>query len=319
MNDQKSDAALTRSLLSTVAFFDLADFPLALFEVYKWLWQPDRHYTLIEVDRALHDAVVTKTLARVDGFYCLPGRERIVQTRLARYQIAEKKFNVALRAARVLRVVPFVRCIAVCNTVGYSNARTASDIDFFIIGRRGRLWLVRLLVTALASLVGYRRHGRKITDRVCLSFYVADDALDLSTIALTPFDPYLVYWHLTLTPVYARSDTYDQFCRANQWVYNFLPQATPVRANYRRTIADYGISTAMRSVGEWLLSGIFGVWCERFSQMLQMVKIHYHPAPAVRGERSVIVNSAMLKFHEVDRRAAFRAGWETKRHELGLV
>lgn len=313
------NSPLQASILNAIIFFDLADFPLTFFEIYKWLWQPDRHYTLAEVESTLRDTVAAGVLISIDGFYCLPGRESTVMTRLVRYQIAERKFKVALRMARLLRLVPFVRLIAVCNTVGYSNARQASDIDFFIIGKGGRLWTVRLLVTFLASVIGYRRHGRRVTDRVCLSFYVADNALNLSTIALEPIDPYLVYWHRTMTPLYASADSYQRFCRANHWVDAVLPQASPVQTSARRTVIDHKTITLVRSAGEWVLSGALGAWCERVASWLQMIKIQYRPAPAVRGERSVIVSDTMLKFHEVDRRAMFRSNWETKRHEFGIV
>lgn len=306
-------------MLNAIIFFDLADFPLTFFEIYKWLWQPDRHYPLAEVDAALRDAQATKTLLLVDGFYCLPGRESIIATRLNRYQIAEHKFRVALRAARLLRLVPFVKMIVVCNTVGYSNARQASDVDFFIVGRRGRLWTVRLLVTVFASIVGYRRHGRSITDRVCLSFYVADDALDLSIIALQPIDPYLVYWHRTMTPLYSCQQTYEQFCQANRWINSLLPQAQPVYTNHRRTITDTATITAVRTATEWVFSGSLGTWIERLAQWLQLAKIRYRPAAAARGERSVIISNSMLKFHEVDRRAMFRRQWQEKREKLGTI
>ena len=42
-----------------------------------------------------------------------------------------------------IQTVPFIKMVAVCNTLGYDNAAKDSDIDLFIIAKRGRLFIVR--------------------------------------------------------------------------------------------------------------------------------------------------------------------------------
>jgi len=61
-------SSLTASILNAIIFFDLSDFPLTFFEIYKWLWQPDRRYSLAEVDAALRDVVAAGTVMLIDGF-----------------------------------------------------------------------------------------------------------------------------------------------------------------------------------------------------------------------------------------------------------
>lgn len=318
-NNTSIDPGLRTAIADTVTFFDLANFPLTAFEIYKWLWSPEKKYLLGDVDTALRGMTQEGTLVAVDGWYCLPGRQQIIETRLERYQLAERKYRIALRAVRRLRWVPFVQMVAVCNTLGYSNAGVGSDIDFFIVGRRGRLWMVRLMVTTMVNLMGKRRHGRRIADHICLSFYVADDRLDLSTIALVPIDPYLVYWHATLLPLYIRNNAYEAFQHENEWIKAYVPNVSFVTAARRRTVSDYPVVIAVRSVVEAILSTMLGDALEHTARWLQVAKVRYHPAPAAHGTRSVVMNDSMLKFHEVDRRAMFRDEWHRRRQKFETI
>ena len=58
-----------------------------------------------------------------------------------------------------IQTVPFIKMVAVCNTLGYDNAAKDSDIDLFIIAKRGRLFIVRFYSSTVFA-PGVRRHGK---------------------------------------------------------------------------------------------------------------------------------------------------------------
>src|SRR5512141_1035817 len=115
--------SLRRSLLATLAYFDLSDYPLTLTELkrYRYRFPEDR----ADEKRPLADmlAALEAVGARTrEGYWFLPGREAIVATRQRRYRLAEAKFRKARVVARFLRLLPPVRMVAVCNSLAVSNA-----------------------------------------------------------------------------------------------------------------------------------------------------------------------------------------------------
>lgn len=310
---------LEKAILQTLAFFDVFDYPLTLVEIHKWLYRPDRRYQLSEILQALAGDNLKVKVQSSNGFYFLNNRHSIVRIRLDRYNIAEKKFKIALKATRFLRWIAFVRMIAICNNVGYNNGSKDSDIDFFIIVRQGRLWWSRLVITLVTTFLGIRRHGTKVVDRVCLSFYTATDHLNLSDISLKPIDPYLVYWFATLAPIYNRHKTYEIFLQSNIWLKDYLPNLYETLPSKRRFVEDRPYINALRKVDNAILSTKAGDMMEKISRALELKKIkNYFGSSMTQDNTNVIMSSSMLKLHKIDRRDKYKNMWQDKLNKLGL-
>ena len=101
-----------------------------------------------------------------------------------------------------------------CNSLALYTADNKSDIDLLIITTPGRLWIARLLMTTLFHLCRWRRHGKKITKRFCLSFWTTEENLSFEKIAL-PHDPYLALWTASLWPLYDPHDVFGKVCQSN--------------------------------------------------------------------------------------------------------
>lgn len=304
---------LETSIIKTLAYFDIFDYPLTAVEVYKWLYQPDHSYSLAEVLAAL-DSI--DKIQHQFGFYFLPGRQHIVRIRLDHYRIAEKKFKIALKAATWLRWLAFVKMIAVCNNVGYNNASPESDIDFFIIAQKKHLWWTRLTVTLITTFLGIRRKGDKVVDRVCLSFYIGSDHLSLQDIALSEVDPYLIYWFATLAPIYDLN-TYDELMANNSWLKQYLPNLYPTLLNNRRSIRDNQVVQFSKFIDTFILNSVVGQWLEKIAKKVQSKKINQYFGQAVNADSTdVVISSSMLKLHKTDRRSLYKDLWQKKLQNL---
>lgn len=309
---------LKEAILRTLAFFDIFDYPLTLLEIYKWLYRPDKNYKLSEIREASDSLNSALTIGFNNGFYFLPGRELIVETRLRRYCYAEQKFQLARRVAKFLRGLAFVEMVAVCNNAGYNNATKESDIDFFIIVNKGWLWWSRFIITLIVQFLGLRRHGRKITNRICLSFYITDDHLNLQDIMIDNSDPYLVYWLATLSPIYDRGIYWD-FIRANGWINDYLPNFYPTFLNDRRRVSNGRIVKLFYKSDQYFISGGLGKFLDRLIKKLQLGKMKRNiNSLANLPDNRVIINDTMLKFHEGDKREIYRQKWQEKLNNLGV-
>ncbi len=321
MNDSPR-RPLQRSILATLAYFDVFDYPLRVEEIWRWLYvmNPDdrsavERSTPADVENALRNEGMSKLIDRAGSFVALRGRSGIVATRMERKVGSKRKWKRARLAARMMRFVPWVRFIGVVNTLAIDNARPESDIDFFVVVRRGRMWLTRLLVTLLVQALGIRRHGTNIADRVCLSFYVSDQAMNLEAWSLEHDDPYLTFWVTQVVPLFERPGTWRRFREANAWIQTHLPHGLAVAPT--PYFGDLWFAKALRMLPEMLLTGAFGDVVERLARWLQQRVMEGKRKMPRPHPTDVVVSDTVLKFHEADRRAEYREAFLRRFRMLG--
>lgn len=305
------DNMLSEAILKTIVYFDIFDYPLTPIEIWRFLYQESA--SLSEIIVALENNERLKTILETkNGFYFLKGREGIAQMRIQRAQQAMKKWKITQKAASLLRFVPFVQFIAICNDLAYQNAPAKSDIDFFICLRRGRIWTGRFLVTALLYLAGLWRHNQKITNRICLSFFITDETLNLEPLLKQPADPYFAFWLATLWPIFDQQ-VFQKFFQANAWLQNYFPDLQTILTHPQWSIQDSAGSYWWRKMGERILGSKIGDYLEKFFRWFQIKKMcktkKCKPEQLTRGT-DVIINDEILKFHEHDTREAVRKKWE---------
>lgn len=310
---------LERSLLAALTYYDVFDYPLRIEELWRWLFVDDPAERAAvaaaapaDVERMIARLAEGGAVERAGAYVTLPGRSRLVATREARRLIGEAKWRRAGRAAGALRILPFVRLIGVVNTLALDNARPSSDIDFLIVVERGRLWLTRLLVTAVVQALGLRRHGALIADRVCLSFYVSDGRLDLGSLRIED-DVHLTYWMAQFIPLYDRDGCLAAYRAANAWVDERLPNAwsgvPPAQ------LGDPAALRWFRAPATLVLRGRLGQVLEGWTRRLQQRRMARRRETRLgQPTTDVLATDDLLKFHERDRRAsyrdAFRARWQ---------
>lgn len=311
-------SGLQQSIIRTLAWFDLFSYPLTAQEVYQYLWEPPTNVTFEHVLAALEEGDQIET---AQGFYFLPGRSDTVRQRQLGVQEVHKKLKIAARACKRIRWIPFVRAVFVCNTVAASTASKESDIDVFVVIRQGRMWLTRLFLTGILSLFRMRRHGECVANKICLSFFVTDDALNLSSIRWGSPDIYLAYWLSQLIPVFDPDDVLQTIHHKNVWIRSHLPHAfgsyTPGN-EYR--VGETGISRTIKKVLQKVWGGQYGNLIEQQAKHIQELKMKRNYDSVKDAEDSrVVITDRMLKFHENDRRAQYRDQWQRTLADEPLV
>ncbi|MCX6740635.1 MAG: hypothetical protein NTZ49_05415 [Candidatus Parcubacteria bacterium] len=308
-------------ILNTVIYFDLFDYPLTSMEIHQYLYSGGMYggnFSLAEIEDSLKNSpVLSKLLTAERGFYILNGRNNIIDLRLERYNLAAIKYKLAKRAVRIFKFLPFIKLIAVCNSLSFNNAREESDIDLFIITSKGRLWITRLALIIIITLLGLRPPKEKAKDKICLSFYAAEDNLDLSEIKIDKDDIYLDFWLATLQPIYQRENCYAKLIGANPWLQKYFPNFLAQEPGDRLRVSDTGFSKAIYKSKEYILRGVIGNWLEDKVKKIQRKLMSQRKKDmAVIGDKRVIITDSMLKFHETDRRLEYLEKFEKKRDSL---
>jgi predicted nucleotidyltransferase len=297
-------SGLQRSLLGTLAYFDDFDYPLTLMELRRFRYRSA--HELQNEDAGLEEiqtALETLPVESIDGYYALRGRTSIVDIRRRRYRLAEGKFSRALRAAAFFRLLPSVSLVAVCNSLAFSNADEESDIDLFIVCKPGTVWTTRFFTAAPLAALGLRPSRRKRSDGLCVSFYLSEDALDISGVALPEGDTYLRYWIASLVPLYDAGGVMERFFAANGWIRDRIPDVAQALPSLRNV-----------SVPAWRPT-FTGALFRRLEPAARAVQQRMFPkeiAAMANKDSRVVVNDSMLKFHVEDRRAFFETRFQQR-------
>lgn len=296
---------LERSLLATLHYFDLADYPVTLMELVRYRYDVNGEVGSIG-DRAtpaisLISSVLQKlSIPSQDGYYFLPGREAIVRLRQRRHRLAESRYRRAQRVARWIGFLPSVRLVAVSNSLSLSNADADSDIDLFIVTRPGMLWVTRLIAVGTLALLRLRPEPGSRDGKLCLCFFVTENAMDLSRVAASDDDPHFRNWITSFVPLYDAGGAMNDFLAANSWIAGRLPAAVVAR----RSRVDRGSPLFFLAPLLRLL--------EPAARAYQFRRFPRAILERVGNDPNVIINDDMLKFHLNDRRAEYEERFRSR-------
>ncbi len=279
--------------IAALTYFDIFSFPLTRVELEMWQWRADNNLANLSVEEK-------------KGFYFLAGKEDSIRERQRRYQTSVLKLKRARLFAKIFRLFPSVQMIAVCNSLGYFNARSQSDIDLFIIVKPGTIWLTRFWLQGILKLLRARPFDRGTRrDSVCLTFFLTSDHLDIGELQIVKPDVYLHYWLTQLIPLYDPFDYYQRFLQANSyWLKEYLPNYLPYRPARRLQVKP----SPFVKLFNWLTCAFW----EKLARDIQL-KIMPDKLKELAGKDSrVILNNNILKFHSEDNRLKYFNLWQKK-------
>ncbi|MFH1291744.1 MAG: hypothetical protein ABIH87_00915 [bacterium] len=307
------DKRLKQSIIKTLAYYDQFDHPLTKEELFRFLWQPPA----ISYGLFLQELEILGIDCKY-GYYFLPGREKLVEIRRSRTVDNDHKHLVARRSAKKIRWVPFVRAMLVCNNTSFEMAGQKSDIDVVIVAKQGRIWLARMFATLLLSIFCLRRTGKKTTNRICLSFYATDQALNFYKLKIAEPDIGLMYWIMQFVSIYDPNGIQEKILEQNQWIRTYLPNAfLSSTMGHRFMVKDNIFTKALKFFWEKSWQGMYGDTVEKQCKAMQKNKMskNIHSVQDEPDTR-VVISDEILKFHEKDRRIQYKEEWERRINKI---
>lgn len=251
---------------------------MTAFEIWKYLIsskyeaESEKQNSLAEIINELEKEEIKKYIDEFRGFYFLKGREKLVEQRTESNKISNRKLKVARKIIFWLRMVPFVKMIAVAGRVGAKNSRIGSDIDMLIIFKHGKIFTGRFLATALVHLLGQRRHEDKIANRICFNHFITDK------LEVCVQDLYSSHNYIFVTPLYG-GEIFGKFLEKNAWIKNYRPNFAFLENNLK-DVKDSQFSKGVRFFLEKLFSPN---WIEKKMKTWQTKKIRKNPLTGKDG------------------------------------
>lgn len=271
---------LSKHILATIVYYDVMDYPMTAFEVWKYLAvisnegckDQEARCSLADVIKELESDELKKNIEEYRGYYFLCGRKDLVEQRIRRNKISDEKIKTVLKVVKFLRFVPFVRMVAIAGRLATKNAEKKSDLDLLIALKRGKIFTGRFLVTALVHLLGKRRYGNRITNRICLNHFIT------TKFSISAKDIFSSHEYAFLKPVFD-NDFFMRFHKNNAWIQDYRPNFVPATDNISM-IKDNHFSKTARRIGEKMLDFF---WIENALKKWQKNKIAKNPQSQKAG------------------------------------
>lgn len=288
-------------MVKTVAFFDVLGYVLTIQELSERLLGFDASAT--EVESCVRTSARVQVLVRDEAEYVFLPRGVDLVDRRVRYNTTDSQlWERVQRYGWVFQCVPFLRGGYICNRLAITQGTPGSDIDIFVVAQEGRMFLVRTLLMMWFQLLGVRRHGRKISGRFCLSFFVDTAGADLNPLLLPSEDVYFAYWLLLLHPVTHGFDIYE----ANPWLRGYfskrlLRERSGISHRYPVNFVGY--------LFRRLFEGRLGSFVEKKLSVWQLKRARAKHQ-SLGTPDGVVLNEHCLKFHDRDMRKAYLQTWK---------
>lgn len=335
---------LEKSILATIAYYDVLDCPLTGFEVFKYLINPlhtitqsgfGQNLELEPINKVFYLDVLNNLknlshplgspLRRIEasearyidehnGFYFLKNRKEIFKTKIERQKISDQKRRKTRKIICWLQIIPYLRLVAISGSVALSNAQKNSDIDLLIIAKHKRIWTARFILSLFIHLIGKRRHAKKTKDRLCLNHYITDQSLKINFPSL-----YNAQTYSHLIPVLEiEQDIYKKFQQANKWIKDYLFIYPKQEIPDQRQIKKSKFLRKIAKFQEFILDTFIGSILEKIFKIIQKISIKIHSLRD-RGEGRVVTDEFQLEFHPQSPETEVIDKYNKKVIELGLA
>ncbi len=275
---------LSKNILATIVYYDCMNYPLTAFEIFNLMIElekkeNEKNISLGEVVMELEKGSVLEFVDEYQGFFFLKGRKNLVSERIEKNKLSDQKLKKIIKQVSVLRWVPFLRSIMIAGRVAMKNSVPESDFDLLLIMEKGHIFSGRFFSFLVLSILGRRRHDKKIKDRICLNHYLAEKSV------VSIKDIFSSHEYVFLLPIFG-FEVYADFLKKNtQWLSSYRPYfENEIRS--AREINDTYLSRKMRK----LMEKIFGsFWLEKKLEEIQIKKIKRNPK--TKNEGGIIICS----------------------------
>jgi len=232
--------SLQSSILRTLAYFDIFNYPLNLDEIceYSDYNGANPEQVLPELNHLENEGIIKNS-----GSFYFMGNYSCVEKRLQANHYSEKLMQKALKYARIISYFPFVKSISISGSLSKNNADANADVDYFIITKQNRLWICRTLLAVYKRI--FLLNSSKY---FCINYFV-----DTANLEIHEKNIYTATEIAFLIPVF-HYENFFRFLDSNSWVNSYYPKK---RIEITENMKSADDSLFKKSI-EFLLDNRFG-------------------------------------------------------------
>jgi hypothetical protein len=197
-------------ILKTLLYFDIFSYPLNDQEIYRFL--SCEGVTFTEVVTSLEELTREKYIFQFQELYSVQNNEAIISRRLRGNQEALKCLPLARKQAKLISKFPFVRAVLASGSLSKGYMDNNSDLDFFVICERNRIWISRMLLALYKRIFLFNSHKN-----FCINYYV-----DTGHLEIDEKNIFTATELATLIPL-SNAKMYFELLAANKWLLDMFP------------------------------------------------------------------------------------------------
>lgn len=254
MQEVNHYTTLDQSIIRTLMYYDIFNYPLKSREVFQFLGIGD--VTKEEVTAALNALAGQQYLYRFGELYSLQPDEKNVHRRLNGNAEAEKWLPMANKMAAFISGFPFVRAVMASGSLSKDYMDENSDLDFFVVTAPNRLWISRTLLVLYKRIFLNNSH----------KFFCANYFVDTQHMVIEEQNLFTATELATVIPLQG-AEYYEQLLKKNNpWLLRYFPNFVP-RPAKEVPAARTGL---LKKIMETTLNIFFGNALERFFMFLTL-------------------------------------------------
>lgn len=210
LNNNNSLSHLSKSILKTLAYYDIFSYPLTDEEIFRCT--NTNGHSKENVFDELNYLASNKIINFKDGFYFINHDHQIIEKRIDGNKRAENKMKTARKFSKFISYFPYVRGIALSGSISKGYMDSKADIDYFIITEPNRLWIARIFLVFFKKIFLFNSYKL-----FCINYFVSTVNLEIEEKNI-----YTAIELATLIPTYG-AEIYSNIQKANGWIKNFIP------------------------------------------------------------------------------------------------
>jgi len=293
---------LEKDILNTITYFDIFNFPLTSFEIWKNLYSKTSS-SLIDVLYVLDNSELLKSkLDKKESFYFLKNREDIIDKRKNNYIISYNKYKKGIKFIKLISHFSCFKAIFVSNNLSIDNSKHESDIDLFIVSRKNRIWTSRFISAFLAKILFLRPTEKTKKNKICLSIFLDKQDLNLKKVC-SKKDAHFLYWINQVVPIFDPSNVYSNFVKANNWIKEDLSNVFEYKTGYKRVLQNNIKLKIFRKFSNIFSNNYF----ENFFKNIETKIFPDSIKQKILNKNSedVFVDDSIIKLHDNDNRKIY--------------
>lgn len=222
-----------KAIIKTLCYSAVFHYPLDKGQLWRFLIYSKKSPKISAFLQELNFLVKQKKVYQIKNCYLLKKNRSWISIKEKEKKQARKKEELLSRIVFFLSFIFSIELIGLTGRLALGVAKKDDDLDLLIITKKDTLWLTRLLVLFLLSLLKVRRKAKdkQAKDKVCVNMFLSRSHLQ---IPLKEQDLYSAHELCQMKPLFARNNCYTFFINQNQWVREYLPNALPKRKKIKR-------------------------------------------------------------------------------------
>jgi hypothetical protein len=245
------------NILKTLAYFNVFDYPLTREEIRQFHYKPISYE---EINGALAQLQQEGKVYLLDFFYSLKNDISLSDKRIKGNHLALDQMAHAGRAVKITSGFPFIRGLGISGSLSKNYADENTDIDFFIITQKNRLWVARTLLQLFYKLNYFT--GRQ--KWYCFNYYIDEAALEIEE-----KNEFTAMEIVTILPMYSRQ-VFESFLLANKWAGDFFPNTCTnwkyVQEHKKNIFSRFFEGCMNTRLGNWLDNLLWRISSKRWQK-----------------------------------------------------